>query len=133
MMSVVNFTQTTVGPDAVVSVVGTTLSLDPGQFNSLAVGESAVLTFTYDVFDGTATVAQTATVTVEGRNDAPVLSAAVIETTNEDAPAPFDVDLLAGASDPDTSDTLSVVNFTQTTVGPAAAVSVVGATLESRS
>ena len=128
-LSVVNFTQTTVGPDAVVSVVGTTLSLDPGQFNSLAVGESAALTFTYDVFDGTATVAQTATVTVEGRNDAPVLSAAVIETTNEDAPAPFDVDLLAGASDPDTSDTLSVVNFIQTTVGPDAVVSVVGTTL----
>ena len=55
-LSVVNVTQTG-GPAAAVSVVGATLSLNPGQFNSLAVGESAVLTFSYDVSDGTVTVA----------------------------------------------------------------------------
>ncbi|TAN57812.1 MAG: hypothetical protein EPN20_17080, partial [Magnetospirillum sp.] len=51
--------------------VGNSLSLDPGQFNDLAVGESATVTFSYNVWDGTATVPQSLTLTVEGRNDGP--------------------------------------------------------------
>jgi len=47
-------------------------SLDPGQYNDLAVGESATVTVDYEVTDGNGgVVANTASITVEGRNDAP--------------------------------------------------------------
>uniref|UniRef100_UPI0026151715 cadherin-like domain-containing protein n=1 Tax=Azospirillum sp. TaxID=34012 RepID=UPI0026151715 len=70
-LSVTGFTQT--GGRAVsVTRTGGALTLDPAQFNDLAVGQSAVLTFAYGVTDGAATTAQTLNVTVQGRNDAPV-------------------------------------------------------------
>ncbi len=47
-------------------------SFDAGQFNDLAVGESATVTVAYDVVDGNrGSVANTAEITVDGVNDAP--------------------------------------------------------------
>jgi len=48
------------------------LTIDPDQFTDLAATESVELTVTYNVFDGTTTVENTAIVTIEGRNDAPI-------------------------------------------------------------
>ena len=45
------------------------LIIDPAQFTYLAVNESVDLTVTYQVFDGTIAVDNTATVTIDGRND----------------------------------------------------------------
>ncbi|MDP2401622.1 MAG: Ig-like domain-containing protein, partial [Actinomycetota bacterium] len=53
---------------------GKTLSVDPGAFNFLAVGESRILTVSYNVSDGTATTANTATITITGANDGPTLT-----------------------------------------------------------
>ncbi|MDP7215292.1 MAG: cadherin-like domain-containing protein, partial [Rhodospirillales bacterium] len=60
-----------------VTVVGNSLTVDPNAYNSLAVGESEVITYSYDIIDGHTggTVSQTATITVTGTNDAPVLTA----------------------------------------------------------
>lgn len=60
------------------------VSFDPNEFNDLAVGESEVLTFSYNVNDGTVDAAQTLSVTVEGRNDAPVAVADSGFVTPED-------------------------------------------------
>ncbi|MFQ5765643.1 MAG: matrixin family metalloprotease, partial [Rhodospirillales bacterium] len=59
------------GPAAAFTVSGGVLGLDPGQFNTLLAGQSAVLTFDYGVTDQTATSNETVTITVDGRNDAP--------------------------------------------------------------
>jgi VCBS repeat-containing protein len=101
------------GPTATVSLSGGALTLNPNQFNSLAAGQTAALTFAYAVSDGVASTARTLSVTVAGRNDAPVASGPVNAATNEDA-APLVVNLLQGASDPDQGDTLTVTSFSQT-------------------
>ena len=52
------------------------LTFDPGQFNALGAGDDIALTFTYSIIDNFgATVQQTLTITVEGRNDTPDFSA----------------------------------------------------------
>ncbi len=52
-----------------------TFNYDPnGQFDSLAVGQSANDTFTYTVSDGTATDTATVTIIITGVNDAPVVN-----------------------------------------------------------
>ncbi|MBC7953690.1 MAG: cadherin-like domain-containing protein [Rhodospirillaceae bacterium] len=94
------------GPMAAFRMENGKLVLDPTQFNGLKYGQNAVLTFTYMVSDGIALVPQTLTVTVAGRNDAPVVAGAVIAASNEDA-GTFSLNLLAGASDVD-GDALSV-------------------------
>ena len=76
--------------------------MDPSAYNSLAVGESEVITYSYDVMTVMAVLAQTATITITGANDGPTLSAAISASATEDD-AVFNVDLLAGASDPDAS------------------------------
>jgi VCBS repeat-containing protein len=69
-----------------------------------------VITVTYDVGDAQgATVTQTATITVNGTNDAPLVEAALTAAADEDE-AIFTVDLLAGASDVDAGAVLSVAN-----------------------
>jgi len=49
-----------------------TITIDPSQYNTLKVGESRTLTVSYEVFDGTEATTNTATLVVEGRNDAPI-------------------------------------------------------------
>jgi uncharacterized delta-60 repeat protein len=95
-----------------IRVAGNSLSVNPGAYNYLAVGESAVITYSYTIVDGHGgSVAQAATITIEGRNDAPTVAAAITSTTNEDAVG-YSVSLLAGASDPDTSDVLNISGLT---------------------
>ena len=82
---------------------------DPGaNFQSLAVGQTATTSFSYDVNDGGAGTTQaTVTITINGVNDDPM----VIDdsgTTDEDTPLGLDV--LANDSDPDSGDTLSLVS-----------------------
>ncbi|MBP2310693.1 tandem-95 repeat protein [Azospirillum melinis] len=115
------------GPAAAVSVSNGVLGLDPAQFGWLAAGQSANLTFAYGVSDGTEATARTLTVTVAGRNDAPVVAGPVSATTDEDA-VPLVVNLLQGASDPDQGDVLSVTGFSQTG-GRAVSVTRNGSTL----
>ena len=104
----------TAGDDSGVTVSGNSLSVDPTAYNSLAVGDSEVITYSYNVSDGNGgAVAQTATVTITGTNDAPTISSAVAASATEDD-ASFSVDLLAGASDVDGSDSLSVSGLTVT-------------------
>ncbi len=91
---------------------GNTLTVNPADasFQSLNVGESQVLTITYNVTDDNgATVAQTATITITGTNDAPTVSSAIVATAAEDS-ASFNVDLLAGASDVDHGAVLNVTD-----------------------
>jgi len=125
-LAVSGFAQTA-GRTATITRSGATLTLDPAQFNDLAAGQSATLTFAYDVTDGTDAVAQTLTITVTGANDAPTVAAPLTATADEDA-APVSIGLLAGASDVDTGDTLSVTAFAQTG-GRAASVTRSGGTL----
>ena len=87
----------TAGDASGVTVSGNSLTVDPNAYNSLAVGESEVITYSYNVIDGNGgSVAQTATITITGANDAPTVSSAVTATATEDD-ASFSVDLLAGA------------------------------------
>ncbi|MBP2233286.1 VCBS repeat-containing protein [Azospirillum agricola] len=111
-LSVAGLSQTG-GPAAAVSQANGVLTLDPGQFGWLAAGQSTTLTFAYGVSDGTDASSRTLSVTVAGRNDAPVVGGPVNAETHEDA-APLVVNLLQGASDLDQDDTLSVTSFTQT-------------------
>ena len=92
-------------PDGAATVSGNNLSVDPTLFNDLDDGESVVITVTYDVSDGTTTTQNTATITINGANDAPTVSALTDSKTKNDADYSFD--LLQGASDVD-GETLSV-------------------------
>jgi VCBS repeat-containing protein len=97
----------TTGTVGTVTNNGTDVTYDPnGQFESLAVGETATDTFTYTISDGTVTDTATVTVTVNGVNDAP---AAADDATgaNENGPS-VNVDVLANDTDTDASDTLAV-------------------------
>ena len=83
-------------------------SFDAGQYNDLAVGESATVTVSYNVNDGNGgSVANAAQILVEGRNDAPTATPIAAPNTNEDAGV-VGIDLLSTASDVDTSDDLDV-------------------------
>ncbi|NRB75158.1 MAG: tandem-95 repeat protein, partial [Verrucomicrobiales bacterium] len=87
---------------------GTDVTFDPnGQFDSLAVGESATASFTYTTDTG---AAENVTVTVNGVNDGPA-AADDVATTGQDSPVAIDV--LANDSDPDTSDSLIVLGVNQ--------------------
>ena len=102
-----------------------TFSFDPGtDFDGLAIGESATETFTYELSGGGATNQATATITITGANDAPMVAAAITAGANEDG-ASFTVDMLAGASDVDNGAVLSVANVT----GLAAGVTFAGSAL----
>src|SRR6185312_11441424 len=87
------------------------LSLDPNQFNALGGNESIELTFSYNVIDGHGGVTPTtAVVTVTGSNDAPVVSAAVQASIDEDDSSPATINLLANASDPDRTDDIDTTS-----------------------
>ena len=97
-----------------VTVSGNSLSIDPNAYNALATGESEVITYSYDVEDGNGgSVAQTATITITGSNDAPVISAAqTLSNIQEDNSLLItQAQLLNGSSDPE-NDALTVQNVT---------------------
>jgi VCBS repeat-containing protein len=93
-----------------ITLNGNDLDVDPSAYAYLAAGVPAVITYNYNIIDGEGgSVAQTATITITGTNHAPTVLAALSDTIGEDAG--ISVDLLAGASDPDPGDTLSVSGF----------------------
>jgi uncharacterized delta-60 repeat protein len=111
VLSVANLTHS--GGDASgVTVVGNSLSIDPAAYNHLAVGQSEVISYSFNVVDDDGgSVAQTATITIEGRNDAPT-GADFAKTGTEDSPVGFSTaDFAAGFSDPDNGDTLVEVRI----------------------
>ncbi|MCA9047892.1 MAG: cadherin domain-containing protein, partial [Planctomycetaceae bacterium] len=113
------------GNDVGITRNGSVLNIDPAAYNFLAVGETAVIQYAYDVTDtGGLTAPQTATITLEGRNDGPVV-AGPVEVTHSEDDAAFSVDLLTGASDPDTSDALSIIGLVHVS-GNAAGITVSG-------
>ncbi len=120
-LAIQSFTQPSAG---VVTQVGNDLVFEAaGAFDWLAVNEQTQVTFTYTVSDGrggsdTATV----TITVTGENDGPSAeNQQGIVFEDDAANGAASGSLLAGASDPDTSDTLTV-----TEVNGAAATTVDG-------
>ncbi|HVM37014.1 MAG TPA: Ig-like domain-containing protein [Sphingomicrobium sp.] len=55
-----------------ITLSGNALAVDPSAYNYLKAGESEIVTYSYTIDDGNGgTVVQTATITIEGRNDAP--------------------------------------------------------------
>ena len=115
VLSVVNVSELPAG----VSLDGTTLSVDPSNaaFDALAAGQTEELTVTFDVMDENGgAVAQTATFTVTGSNDVPVVEAALVAEADE-GDATLTVDLLDGASDVDNGAVLSVANVSELPAG----------------
>jgi len=93
-----------------VTLDGTILTLDPSaaDFQSLGEGDTQEIIVSYEVTDNNgASVAQTATFTITGANDGPVVGAALSASTTENA-APISLDLITGTSDVDAGDVLSV-------------------------
>ncbi|HEX8032094.1 MAG TPA: VCBS domain-containing protein, partial [Vicinamibacterales bacterium] len=90
-----------------------TISYDRAAFDYLAAGEQVTATFTFDASSGPDTLPKSITVTIDGANDAPVVSGAALATVTEDG-ATSTLDALANASDVDNGHTLSVVNLPNT-------------------
>ena len=106
----------------IVSISGNSVALTPDGFNDLAAGESAQITITYDVFDGTVTVPNTATITVTGVNDAPTAEDDALTTDEDTAIVGANVFADNGNGedhDPDASDTrtITAVNGSAGNVG----------------
>ncbi|MFO1161401.1 MAG: cadherin-like domain-containing protein [Reyranellaceae bacterium] len=99
-------------PAGVVYDAGTHLfRLDPADaaYQSLAQGQSKIVTVKYGVSDGTSTTSASVQWTVNGVNDAPVVSGPVTGSVKEDG-AVSNLNALAKASDVDAGTTLAVVN-----------------------
>ena len=112
------------------SLNGGVLTVDPANaaFNYLAAGETLDIVVSYTVDDGhSGTVAQTATITLTGTNDVPTVETALSSAAIKNS-ASFTLDLLTGANDLDTTDTLSVSGITYA-VGDAEASSTLPAGL----
>lgn len=78
------------------------LSMDAGQFNDLAAGESATVTVSYNVNDGNGgSVANTAEITVDGVNDAPTATGGSGSVTEDGT---LTAGGTIGVSDPDAND-----------------------------
>jgi choice-of-anchor C domain-containing protein len=110
------------GANVTLNVDGS-LHYDPtgsASLNALAVGESAIDSFTYVVSDGNGgTDTATVTVTVEGRNDGPT---AVADAATTDEDTGIDIAVLGNDTDPDTTDVLSVQSVSATSTLGAAVI-----------
>jgi len=106
--------QITLGSGATLTMAGNgTYIYNPnGQFEALAVGETATDSFTYTVSDGNgATNTATATVTINGENDAPVADPLAIYlgfSDEDDGLTPISNVITDVVSDVDASDTVSI-------------------------
>jgi VCBS repeat-containing protein len=87
---------------------GGILTIDPFQFDYLNVGQSAVLTVAYQATDGTDTIANTASLTVQGTLDNPIVPNQIAGVVSQ-AHGTVVVNSIAGASSPD-GGTLSLVS-----------------------
>ena len=101
-----------------VSIQGNQIVYDPsGQFESLAVGQSATETFSYTIDDGNGgTATANVTVTINGANDDPTAAADAVSVSEDAAGS---VAVLGNDSDVDSGDSLSVsqVNGAAVAVG----------------
>ncbi len=108
------------GNEAGVSVTeeGSELVIDPEAYKYLAVGEMEIITYEYQVSDSQGDfTTQTASITLAGSNDDPVVQNAILLRTNQNSPSKS-IDLLAGSTDVDQTDTLDVVNLRLTAGDP---------------
>ncbi|SEH75526.1 cadherin-like domain-containing protein [Tardiphaga sp. OK245] len=83
------------------------VSYDPAVFKFLAAGQQAVYTIGFDSQSGPDTTHETLTFTVDGSNDAPVVTTALTAAANQDDGAQS-FNLLAGASDADLGETATL-------------------------
>jgi VCBS repeat-containing protein len=116
-----------VGLVAGLTLAGSTLTVDPSNaaYLSLAEGQQQSITISYDIIDGQGgSVAQTATITLTGVNDAPTVTGAIVANGTEDGGS-LVVNMLANAADVDIGAVLSV----NTVQGLVAGVTLVGTTL----
>ncbi|WP_333834242.1 VCBS domain-containing protein [Rubrimonas sp.] len=107
------------GQAAGLRLEGDLVTVDPGDqaFQALAAGEKREIALSWDVIDGNGGVAQqTASIIVTGVNDDPTVGPALSLAVTEDGPVAT-LDLLAGASDVDAGDVLSVENVAGLTAG----------------
>jgi VCBS repeat-containing protein len=106
-----------------VTVSGNTITVDPADvaFQYLGVGDSELITVNYEVVDAQgATVAQTATITVNGTNDAPVAVADGLSATEDTVSIFTAADLLGNDIDVDNlAGDLSISSVTSGTGGTA--------------
>ncbi|MEM1386427.1 MAG: tandem-95 repeat protein [Pseudomonadota bacterium] len=110
--SSVTYAISAVPADGTASIVGQELRLDPGaSFQSLALGETSVVTIGITATDsaGAASASADVEVTITGTNDAPVVAQALALMATEGGIVRT-LDLLTGASDTDASDVLSIAN-----------------------
>mgnify|MGYP005847448193 CR=1 FL=1 len=85
-----------------------TINYNPnGQFESLAVGEQAMDSFSYTASNGAGNSSATVRITVNGVNDSPT---AVDDQAATAEDQPVTIAVLGNDSDPDSSDTLAVVS-----------------------
>lgn len=109
-----------------VTVVGDTLAVDPSAYDALPAGLSAEIVYSYDVVDAEGAVTpQTATVAIQGVNDAPVAAGETL-VFEEDGDAVGPNDLLANDVDPDAGDSLVVATAGGVAAGTAFAVTSLG-------
>ncbi|WP_448216992.1 VCBS domain-containing protein [Endozoicomonas sp. 2B-B] len=108
------------GNEAGVSVAedGSEVIIDPEAYKYLAIGETETITYEYRVTDsqGDFTI-QTASITLAGSNDDPVVQDAILLRADQNSPLQ-NIDLLAGASDEDQTDTLNVMSLRLTAGDP---------------
>ena len=108
------------------TLTGNNLTVDPSNaaFNSLALGQSKVIEVNYSVADNHgATTPQTATITINGTNDAPTVSGPLAKTFTE-GDAAYDIILTNNAADVDNGDRLSVTSVTYKINGGAASATI---------
>ncbi|MGB1270887.1 MAG: cadherin-like domain-containing protein, partial [Endozoicomonas sp.] len=112
-LSVSNLSLTS-GNDRGVTIAGHELFVDPASYQSLSEGESESVVYVYDVEDGSGgIVSQTATVTITGTNDKPIVESASIQAVE-------DTVFLEGrflVTDTDSSDTHSFQIISQPSEG----------------
>ena len=94
-------------PDSALSISGAQLTVDPNSFNHLAVGESVVITVQCDVSDGITATPNTATITVTGANDSPVITTGLVTGSITETDAAISTTGDFSVADPDTSDTVT--------------------------
>ncbi|WP_422139257.1 VCBS domain-containing protein [Endozoicomonas sp. ALC020] len=110
----------TEGNEAGVSIGldGNSLSIDPEAYKYLAAGETETLTYEYLVTNSRGeSVLESVTITLSGDNDQPQVREAVIQTFDKNSDD-FNIDLLAGAFDLDSSDNLNAVSLRITAGDP---------------
>ncbi|WP_339730808.1 Ig-like domain-containing protein, partial [uncultured Gimesia sp.] len=100
-----------------VTINGNQLDITPSAYNDLAVGESVVINYSYNVIDGEGgVVAQTASITINGVNDAPVAQDDTFLTDEDTVLMNGDVFADNGSgvdSDPDNGATFTVTGINE--------------------